>query len=129
MDLSFPLSERNKKKLTKKSKKRLRKKSLKCRDPKNLQRAREREIVICIANGSSKFSIITSPHQWPMRPKRPHRKYDFSFRKILFFRSSLFCLLDFLASLGTIWLGGWRECLYCFLYVHHPPLSPIAKTK
>ena len=42
MDLSFPLSERNKKKLTKKSKKRLRKKSLKCRDPKNLQRARER---------------------------------------------------------------------------------------
>ena len=79
----------------------------------------QREIVICFANGSSKFSIITSPRQWPMRPKRPHGKYDFSFRQILFFRSSLFCLLDFLASLGTIWLGGWRECLYCFLYVHH----------
>ena len=89
------------------------------RSKKLTESKREREIVICIANGSSKFSIITSPRQWPMRPKRPHRKYDFSFRKILFFRSSLFCLLDFLASLETIWLGGWRECLYCFLYVHH----------
>ena len=55
-----------------------------------LQRAREREIVICIANGSSKFSIITSPPHWPMRPQRLHGKYDFSLSFLLLISENSF---------------------------------------
>ena len=67
----------------------------------------------------------------PVAPKRPqrllHRKRDFfrQFREEHFSDGiQLFCLINVLASFGTIWR---RVCLYCFLYVQQG--SSIAKTK